>query len=211
MASPGLRTPRAIGGCSLGQLIIFYLSLILRVIYDTPSTVGGMHRAPSTLRANDDTRTRSDVEKNMIGTTTSLHGVRPPELSWQRPRLVAQPGDGRGTTTTTPLPRIDIIIADRRTHVEYWRSPHVSGPFNGPLTSKSPTSTSTSLRRFRRLVGRLHHRCSSRRGNRRCDDRLLAHRPQAGCTAMAMTPTPTLHRRLERLQSVFHRQLSISL
>jgi hypothetical protein len=29
MASPGLRTPRAIDGCSLGQLIIFYLSLIL--------------------------------------------------------------------------------------------------------------------------------------------------------------------------------------
>jgi hypothetical protein len=28
---------------------------------------------------------------------------------------------------------------------------------------------------------------------------------------MAETPTPTLHRRLERLQSVFHRQLPISL
>jgi hypothetical protein len=39
MASPGLRTPRAIGGYSLGQLITFYLSLIHRVIYDTPSTV----------------------------------------------------------------------------------------------------------------------------------------------------------------------------
>jgi hypothetical protein len=29
MASPELQTLRAIGGCSLGQLIIFYLSLIL--------------------------------------------------------------------------------------------------------------------------------------------------------------------------------------
>jgi hypothetical protein len=28
---------------------------------------------------------------------------------------------------------------------------------------------------------------------------------------MAVTPTPTLHRRLERLQSVLHRQLPISL
>jgi hypothetical protein len=149
MASPGLRTPRAIDGCSLGQLIIFYLALILRVIYDTPLTVGGTHGAPSTLRTNDDTRTRSGAEKNMIGTTTSLHGVRPPELSRQQLRLVAQPGDGRGTTTTTPLPGIDIIITDRRTHVEYRRSVHVSGPFNGPLTSKSPTSTSTSLRRIR--------------------------------------------------------------
>jgi hypothetical protein len=148
MASPGLLTSRAIGGCSLGQLIIFYVSLIHRVIYDTPSTVGGTHETPSTLRANDDTRTRSGVEKNMIGTTVSLRGVRPPELSRQRLRPAAQPGDSRGTTTTTPLPRIDIIIADRRTHVEYRRSLHVSGPFNGPLTSKSPTSTSTSLSRI---------------------------------------------------------------
>jgi hypothetical protein len=84
MASPGLRTPRAIGGCSLGQQIIFYLSLILRVIYDTPSTVIGTHEAPSTLRANDDTRTRSGAEKNMIGTMASLHRVRPPQLSRQR-------------------------------------------------------------------------------------------------------------------------------
>jgi hypothetical protein len=84
MASPGLQTLRAIGGCLLRQLIIFYLSLILRAIYDTPSTVGGTRGAPSTLRANDDTRMRSGAEKNTIGTTTSLHGVRPPELSRQR-------------------------------------------------------------------------------------------------------------------------------
>jgi hypothetical protein len=84
MASPGLLTPRAIGGCSLGQLIIFYLSPIHRVIYDTPSTVGGTHGAPSTLRANDDTKTRFGAEKNMIGITASLREVRPPELSRQR-------------------------------------------------------------------------------------------------------------------------------
>jgi hypothetical protein len=36
MASPGLQTPRDIGGCSLGQLTIFCLSLILQAIYDTP-------------------------------------------------------------------------------------------------------------------------------------------------------------------------------
>jgi hypothetical protein len=68
---PGLRTPRAIDVCLLGQLIIFYLSLILRAIYDTPSTVGGTCGVPSMLRANDDTRMRSGAEKNMIGTTTS--------------------------------------------------------------------------------------------------------------------------------------------
>jgi hypothetical protein len=152
MASPGLRTPRAIGNCSLRQLITFCLSLIHRVIYDTPSTVGRTHGAPSTLRANEDTRMRSGAEKNMIGTMVSLRGVRPPELSRQWLRPVAQPGDSRYTTTTTPLPRKGIIIVDRRTHVEYRRSLHVSGPLNGPLTSRSPTSTSTSLSRTREAV-----------------------------------------------------------
>jgi hypothetical protein len=58
MASPGLRMLKDIGGYSLGQLIIFYLSLIPRATYGTLSTVGEMHGAPSILRANDDTKTR---------------------------------------------------------------------------------------------------------------------------------------------------------
>jgi hypothetical protein len=149
MASPGLRTPRAIDDCLLGQLIIFYLSPIHRVIYDTPSTVGGTHGAPSTLRGNDDTRTRFGAERSMIGTMASLREVRPLELSRQRLRQAARPGDGRGTASTTPLPGTDITIVDRRTRVEYRHSLHVSGPFSGPLTSKSPTSTSMSLSRIR--------------------------------------------------------------
>jgi hypothetical protein len=79
MASPELRTPRAISGCSLGQLIIFYLSPIHRAIYNMPSTVGGTHGAPSMLHANNDTRTRFGVEKSMIGIMTSLREVKPPE------------------------------------------------------------------------------------------------------------------------------------
>jgi hypothetical protein len=101
------------------------------------------------LHANDDTRTRFGAEKSMIGIMASLCEVKPPELSRQRLQPAARPRDGRGTTTTTPLPRTDIIIIDRRTHVEYRHSLHVSRPFSGPLTSKSPTSTSTSLSRTR--------------------------------------------------------------
>jgi hypothetical protein len=123
------------------------LSLILRVIYDMPSTVGGMHEAPSTLCPNDDTRTRFGSEKSMIQITASLREVRPLELSRQQLQPTARPGDGRGTMSTTPLPGTDIIIVDRRTHVEYRRSLHVSGPFSAPLISKSPTSISTSLSR----------------------------------------------------------------
>jgi hypothetical protein len=62
-----------------------------------------------------------------------------------------------------------------------------------------------------RLASRLHHRRPSRWGNRGRDDSVLAYRPWARRAAMVVTPTPALHRRLERLQSALHRQLSISL
>jgi hypothetical protein len=149
MASPRLQTLRAIDSCSLGQLIIFCLSLILRTIYDTPSIVDGTRAAPSMLCANDDTRTRSDAARSMTGITASLHEVRPPGLSRQRLQLAARPGDGRGSTSATPLPGTDTTIIDRRTRLEYQCSLHVLGPFSGPLTSKSPTSISTSLSRTR--------------------------------------------------------------
>jgi hypothetical protein len=147
MASSKLQTPRDISGYSLGQLIIFCLSLILRATYDTPSTVSGTHGAPSMLRANDDMRMRSGAERSMIGITSSLHEVRPPGLSRQRFQLAAQLGGGRGSTSATPLPGTDTTIVDRRTRVEYQRSLRVLGPFSGPQTSRSPTSTSTSLSR----------------------------------------------------------------
>jgi hypothetical protein len=83
MASPRLQTSRAISGCSLRQLTIFCLSLILRAIYDTPSIVDGTREAPSMLHANNDMRTRFGAEKSMIGITTSLHEVRPPWLNRQ--------------------------------------------------------------------------------------------------------------------------------
>jgi hypothetical protein len=144
MASPGLQTPRAIDDCLLGQPTTFCLSLILQAIYDMPSIVGWTHRAPSMLRANDDMRTRFGVEKSMIGIMASLREVRPPGLSRQQLQLVARPGDGRSSTSTTPLPGTDTTIVDRRICVEYRRLLHISGPFSGPLSSRSPMSTSTS-------------------------------------------------------------------
>jgi hypothetical protein len=57
MASHELRTLKIIGGCLVGQLTIFYLSLIPRATYDTPSTVNETRGAPSTLHVNDDTKT----------------------------------------------------------------------------------------------------------------------------------------------------------
>jgi hypothetical protein len=146
---PGLQTPRDIGGCSLGQLTIFCLALILRAIYDTPSIVDGTHGAPSMLRTNDDMRTRFIVEKSMIGITASLPEAKLQGLSQQHLQLAAQARDGRGSTTTNPLPGTDTTTIDRKIRVEYRRLLHASGPFNGPLTSRSPTSTSTSPSRTR--------------------------------------------------------------
>jgi hypothetical protein len=150
MASLRLQTSRDIGGYSLGQLITFYLSLILRAIYDTSSIVGRTRGVQSMLRANDDTRTRSVAEKSMIGIMASLHEAMPPGLSRQRLQPAAQPRDGRGSMSSTPLPEIDTTIVDRRTRVEYQRSLRVSEPFSGPQTSRSPTSTSTNLSRTRK-------------------------------------------------------------
>jgi hypothetical protein len=149
MASPGLPTPRAIGGCSLRQPTTFYPSLIRRMIYDTPSTVGGTHGAPSTLRANDDKRTRSVARRSTTRITASQHGVRLPGPSRPRLQLVAPPGDGRGTMTTTPLPGKGIITDDKKTVVEYRRLLHASRPFNGPRTSRSPMLTNMNLSRIR--------------------------------------------------------------
>jgi hypothetical protein len=139
---------RAIDDCSPKQPTIFYLSLIRQTTYDTPSTAAGTREAPSTLRMNDDMRTRSVVRKSMTGIMASQLGVRPPELSRQRPRLAVPPGDGRGTTTTTPLPRTNIIPDDKKTRVECLHLLHALEPFNGPLTSRYPMSTNMNLSRI---------------------------------------------------------------
>jgi hypothetical protein len=80
---------KAIGDCSLGRLIIFYPSLIPRVIYDTPSTVGEMHGAPSMLCVNDDMKMRYNAERSTIGTMVFRLKVTPPEWSRRRLRPVA--------------------------------------------------------------------------------------------------------------------------
>jgi hypothetical protein len=148
MDSLGLPVPRAIDDCSPRQPTIFYLSLTRRTTYDTPSIAAGTREAPSMLRVNDEMRTRSAAGRSTTGIMASQLGVRPPELSRQRPRLAVQPGDCRGTTTTTPLPGTDIIPDDKKTRVECLPLLHALGPFNGPLTSRYPMSTNMNLSRI---------------------------------------------------------------
>jgi hypothetical protein len=148
MDSLGLPTPRAIDDCSPRQPTIFYLLLIRRTTYDTSSIAAGTREAPSMLRVNDDMSTRSAAGRSTTWIMASQLGVRPPELSRQQPRLAVLPGDGRGTTTTTPLPRTDIIPDDKKTRVECLPLLHALGPFNGPLTSRYPMSTNMNLSRI---------------------------------------------------------------
>jgi hypothetical protein len=147
----------------------------------------------------------------MTGITVSRLEVTPPELSRLWPQLVARSRDVRDDTSLTPLPGTNVMNTDKKTHVESPCLLRIFGPSSGPLTSKSPMSTSMSLSRTRGLVGRLHDRHSGRWGNRRCNDGIFAHRSRARCTTVAMTSATTLHRRLERLQSMVHRQLPVSL
>ncbi len=144
----GLPTPRDTDDCSPRQPTIFYRSLTRRTIYDTPSTVAETREAPSMLRANGGMRTKFAVERSMIEIMASQLKARPPGLSRQQLQLAVPPGDGRGTTTTTPLPGTDIIPDDRRTRAEYPLLLHALGPFNGPLTSRYPMSTNMNLSRI---------------------------------------------------------------
>jgi hypothetical protein len=148
MDSLELPMSRATDDCSPRQPTIFYRLLTRRTIYDTPSTVTETREAPSMLHVNDGTRTRSAAGRSTIGIMASQLGARPPELSRQWPQLAVQPGDGRGTTTTTPLPGTDIIPDDRRTHVECLLLLHALGPSNGLLTSRYPMSTNMNLSRI---------------------------------------------------------------
>jgi hypothetical protein len=143
----GLLTLRATDACSPRQPTIFYRLLTRRTICDTPSTVTEMCEAPSMLRANGDMRTRFAVEKSTTRIMASRLRARPPELSRQRPQLAVPPGDGRGTTTTTPLPGTDIVPDDRRTRAEYPLLLRALGPFNGLPTSRYPMSTNMNLSR----------------------------------------------------------------
>jgi hypothetical protein len=73
--------------------------------------------------------------------------ARPPELSQQRLQLVEPPGNGRGTTTATPLPGTGDILDDRRTRAEYLLLLRALGPSNGLQTSRYPMSTNMNLSR----------------------------------------------------------------
>ena len=144
----GLPTPKDTDDYSLRRPTIFYRSLTRRTTYDTPSTVAETRGALSMLRANGGMKTKFAVGRSMIEIMASRLKARPPGLSRQQLQLAVPPGDGRGTTTTTPLPGTDIVPDDRRTRVECLLLLHALGPPNGLLTSRYPMSINMNLSRI---------------------------------------------------------------
>ena len=159
-------------------------------------TINSRRDARSSINASRDQRHENEIRRREEydqdhGIPARSHTTRVESAAAQ---LVAGSEDRRDNTSPTPLPRTDTMNTDRKTHVESLRLLRVSRPSSGPLTSKSPTSTSTSLSRTRGRVGCLHDRRPGRWGNKRCDASLFAHRPWARCTAVATTSATTLHR-----------------
>jgi hypothetical protein len=116
------RTPDAEGYRRLLTRAANHLLSLAHPPSDLQHAINSRWDARSSINAsNDDTRTRSGAERSMIGITTSLHEVKPPGLSRQRLQLAARPGDGRGSTSVTPLRGTDTTTIDKRTHVEYQR------------------------------------------------------------------------------------------
>jgi hypothetical protein len=80
------------------------------------------------------------------------HAAAQPGSSQQQPQPIVYCGDGRGDLILTPLPRIDDMIIDKRIRAGSPRLLLASGPSNGLLISRSPTSTNMSLSRTRGAV-----------------------------------------------------------
>jgi hypothetical protein len=144
----GLPTPKDTDDYSLRRPTIFYRLLTRRTTYDTPSTVAETREALSMLRANGGMKTKFAVGRSTTEIMAFRLKARPPRLSRQQLQLAVPPGDGRGTTTTTPLPGTDVVPDDRRTHAKYPLLHHALGPSNGLLTSRYPMSTNMNLSRI---------------------------------------------------------------
>jgi hypothetical protein len=117
---------------------------------DLRHAINSRRDARSSINASRERRHENEIRhrEETTGIMASHLGVRPPELSRQRPRLAVLPRDDRGTTITTPLPGTDIIPDDKKTRAECLSLPHALGSFNGPLTSRYPTSTNMNLSRI---------------------------------------------------------------
>jgi hypothetical protein len=130
----------------------------------------------------------------MTGTTTSQLEATPPELNRLWPQLVARSGDGRDDTSPTPLPGTDTMNTDRKIHVGVSALTPRLWTIQWPPNFKVSNVDKYEPKQDPGLVGCLHDRHPGRRGNRRCDDSILAHCPWARCVVVATTSATALHR-----------------
>jgi hypothetical protein len=144
------RTPDAEGYRRLFTQAANHLLPLAHSPNDLRHAINSHRDARSSINASRERRHENEIRRReeYDRDHASQHGVRLPGPSQPRLQLEAPPRDGRGTTTITPLLGTDNIIDDRRTHVEYQHLLRASEPFNGPLTSRYPTSTNMNLSRI---------------------------------------------------------------
>jgi hypothetical protein len=112
---------------------------------DLRHAINSRRDAQSSINASRERRHENEIRRREEYDRD--HGI-PARSQAIRHQLAVLPGDGRGTTTTTPLPGTDIIPDDRRTRVECLLLLHALDPSNGLLTSRYPMSTNMILSRI---------------------------------------------------------------
>jgi hypothetical protein len=116
---------------------------------DLRHSINSRRDARSTISASRDRRHENEIRRREEYDRD--HGVPPrsraTRIESAALRPVAHSGDGRDDLLPTPLPRTDGTNIGRRICVKSPRLLPISGLSNGLLTSRSPTSTSTSLSR----------------------------------------------------------------
>jgi hypothetical protein len=130
----------------------FLPSLTRRMIYTTPSTVGETHGATSMLCVIVGMRKRWGGKKSMTGIMVRRHTAVPPGSSQQQPpptvRLESIDAKQRPTWLASQDHQRDHHREDRGTCGVSALTPGFERS-NGRQTSRSPTSTSTNLRKTR--------------------------------------------------------------
>jgi hypothetical protein len=138
------RTPDAEGYRRLFTQAANHLLPLAHPPNDLRHTVNNRRDARSSINASRERRHENEIRRREEYDRD--HDVPARSQATKTESATASTG---GTTTTTPLPGTDNIIDDRRTRVEYRHLLRASGPFNGPLTSRYPTSTNMNLSRIR--------------------------------------------------------------
>jgi hypothetical protein len=140
------RTPDAEGNRRLLTRAANHLLPLAHPPSDPQHTINSRQNARSSINASRERRHENEIQRREEYDRD--HGIPARSQATRVESATASTdsmtrGRSRQHIDNSP-PRDRHTIFDMRIRVEYRRLLHISGPFSGPLTSRSPTSTSTS-------------------------------------------------------------------